>query len=398
MRRYWKLIGIVTVVVLTIGTFYIQSAIAKANYPTFHIETISGDEQLTEDLVINGEYQEKGEVVYPTITKDGTYYQEGFTLFDVVMGGLYSNKLQELQKEYRNFMRGKEDFYSFAENEEILVSVNSDTMWSSNLMVNEVTFEVEVLQKDSKVKTTFDIPVSKEEDMDNLFISKVNVLNDMIQVVTNKSVYVDGNYEEYLYVYRLDIATKKLLSETVIDFPGIQVNADAHPSLMDSDHDNQTKLSLFVSEEFSEPELAGEEYLSEKISRELVLYNQETDTQEIIELPEEIKLDFNPELYMDQTIYFTEETEDTYQIIGYNIDDKQIETNYTIELNDKLANINIDGEYVYMYSPIKSKPMEAVFTISEIKTGDILYEGSIGLDSNEGLYDTHLDITYIMRD
>lgn len=402
MRRYWKLIGIATVVVLTIGTLYVQSIVAKATYPNYFIETKSGDEQLLTGLVIHGEYQEKDEVVYNTITKDGTVYQADYGYIDLILGNHYPNKLQALQKKHRNFMRGKEDLDSFSENDEVLVYVNMDWTWTTEYTVEDVTFEVDTLQKDSKNKTSFDIPIPKQESIDYMYVLHVNVLNDTIQVVTQKSVYIDGNYEDSLHVYELDMSTKKLLSDAMIEFPGINQNYDAHAFLMDSNHENQSNDFLFSAEEYSENELTDEGYQNKKENQEFILYNLETNTQEVIGLSEEIDLEFTPELYMDQTIYFTKETEDAYQIIGYNIDDEQIETDYTIDLNEGLdakgMRVNVDGEYVYMYNPLKSKSSDALFTISHIKTGELLYEGSIELDSSEQLHDTSLDITYIMED
>lgn len=56
MKRYWKLIAIVTVIVLTIGTFYVNSALSAGSYPEIVFKKESGNEELVEPLILGGNY------------------------------------------------------------------------------------------------------------------------------------------------------------------------------------------------------------------------------------------------------------------------------------------------------------------------------------------------------
>src|SRR5690625_3643108 len=126
MKRYWKLITIATVIVLTIGTFYIQSSLAKNKYPTFSIKHQSGDETLVENVTIHGTYNE-GDVWIGNIgiSIEGMTEHNQFSYLDMLTGKYLDTEIKRLQKEHRNFMRGKgEDTSLFFDDKDTLAFVD----------------------------------------------------------------------------------------------------------------------------------------------------------------------------------------------------------------------------------------------------------------------------------
>src|SRR5690625_1575955 len=109
MKKYWILIVISVVMIASIGTFYIQSVFATNDKPAFVLEKISGDEKEVDSLLIGGSYY--GELTYIgedfEIDLEGTRYLDDSSFFERVEGMYGSSQIKQLQKDYRNFMRGK---------------------------------------------------------------------------------------------------------------------------------------------------------------------------------------------------------------------------------------------------------------------------------------------------
>ncbi|MGB2993820.1 MAG: hypothetical protein WBB47_14400, partial [Paenisporosarcina sp.] len=123
MKKYWKFTSIIAVIVLSIGTFYVNSAMSATQYPEFVINKKSGNAEEIKSLVLEGGYHEGSSMNYTNnhleITSDGSEYRNGSSLLDLVIGRP-APMIQELQDEYRNFMRGKENLDSFFENNKLL--------------------------------------------------------------------------------------------------------------------------------------------------------------------------------------------------------------------------------------------------------------------------------------
>lgn len=56
MKKYWKIIVVLIITVITVGTYYIRSSFASRTVPEFEVKKISGDEKELQDLVIHGDY------------------------------------------------------------------------------------------------------------------------------------------------------------------------------------------------------------------------------------------------------------------------------------------------------------------------------------------------------
>lgn len=121
MKKYWKVIVVIAIAVVGIGTFYVNSAISVSKYPEFVIKKQSGDETEIKSLVVEGTYS--GSVLNEglKITADGSRYESDSSFIDLFKG--YNPPLiEQLQEEYRNFMRGKSgDISAFYEDKQFLV-------------------------------------------------------------------------------------------------------------------------------------------------------------------------------------------------------------------------------------------------------------------------------------
>src|SRR5699024_4422375 len=108
-----------------------------------------------------------------------------------------------------------------------------------------------------------------------------------------------------------------------------------------------------------------EEGLHHELSRqEVVLYHLETGKQEKMKFPEEIALDFNVDSLIEDMIYLTKESEDEFHVIGYNIESKEIETDYTIDLNQgtngERITVYLQDNFISIVDPLKSNVVDAI--------------------------------------
>ena len=56
MKKYWQFIATITIIVLSIGTFYVTSTMSAESHPEFVIKTISGNAEEINALVFEGAY------------------------------------------------------------------------------------------------------------------------------------------------------------------------------------------------------------------------------------------------------------------------------------------------------------------------------------------------------
>src|SRR5690625_4527308 len=124
MKKYIKSLIIITVIVVSFGTYYITSAITFNNMPRIEIETVSGDESLVEDLILDGAYS-VDELYEPFQIEDltTTYFRDLNTI--EMFSGYFNPTYKRLVDEHRSFMRGKYvDRSNFYEDDEHLVVAN----------------------------------------------------------------------------------------------------------------------------------------------------------------------------------------------------------------------------------------------------------------------------------
>src|SRR5690625_329784 len=176
MKRYWKLFVLILITVLTISTFYIQSSLAMNKLPKFNIEHINGDPEELKKLIIEGYYvDDDHDAAYMEIDKDGTKYDKPSSYIVLLSLMDHPDEIKSLQKRYRNFMRDKqENINGFFENDEILIYANVKTKYRhiGGMSDHKFTFEIEKLDKQSKKKDKFSLPVPKQNNYNYLYRSE----------------------------------------------------------------------------------------------------------------------------------------------------------------------------------------------------------------------------------
>ena len=215
MKKYWKLLLFVVVIVFTFTHLYIQAANASKDYPKYVLKTIEGDTSAVESLVINGSYTNMYNHETLQIDQEGTEYWRDKPFFKQVDGQYRSIEWQTLQSKYKQFMRGKSTWQGNLANEEEYLAF-ADIPYS--YYVPEVqTFEISVLNKKTGETLSFEYPVPNVQNYLYMNVLHVHLVENQLFVLTENGGE-DDRQEIHLYTFDLE---KRLLThdEQIIILP-----------------------------------------------------------------------------------------------------------------------------------------------------------------------------------
>src|SRR5699024_6240950 len=116
----------------------------------------------------------------------------------------YLPKMEQLTKDYRSFMRGKNSTEQFYEDEETIAYVEP---YGHNLEGGIVQLDISILDKVSDEEENFTVKVPLQESMHYVNITDVQLLNEKLYILTD---YYGQSMEEEYYIYQIDVAEREL--------------------------------------------------------------------------------------------------------------------------------------------------------------------------------------------
>lgn len=407
MKKYWKLITIVVIIVLAVGTFYIHSSVTADNYPNFVLEKKSGDAKAVEHLTLQGDYRKDlvGDNVY--ITADGSTYAGSASLFNQRSWIINQPKITRLQEDYQSFMRGKgTDAGSFAENEASLAYVDMKWDMFEDYESSRFSFDVAVLDKESQSKSSFTAVVPKKDKYDDVYIEGIFILNGDLKVITHNMLKTsnDKSWETELHVYNIDMDKEKIVDDKMVISGSEKVDADEWVELNAVSDGGDTPSKYMVFTKSLEKVIEDDEGLagSGDKKQEFIVYNLETGKQEKLELPEKMKQDTYAESLNDTTIYFSKMMEDQIEITAYDMEDNKWKKEQIFnlpsienaeEMDERLFKINGDKIFI---SSTREKLGTSVI-VADLNSGKTVYEGTVETkDKNSSLDGYRLYILDLM--
>lgn len=397
MKRYWKLAAIGLIAILAFAVFYLQPVFAKDQYPEFTFKTVKGDSAELNDLTLYASYSptliKAGESIFSytqeslTLTNKETHYENQQPYFEKLSANSSDPQLQSLQKEYKQFMRGKElDSRNFFEDDIFLAYVAID---GSNLHTSakKAVFDVQILNKKSKETTsyTIDIPVTGEENY--LSIQKVQIVDSALKIITENNFLTD-KLEEF-HVFHLDLGNQKVTKEDVLSFES-ELSSGTQNSMVNmltddsqaAQAENELVFEAHYNAPFDEEKAAADsEYSPEYLGSEFFIYNLKTNTTHKLALPEEFK-PVNTMAKMDgNTLYLYDLTDDALTVYAVSVNDVAKNTTYTLELPAGSRSnhdwLGILDAKLYLATPAKGSQTEKELTIYDLDSNTVLYEGII---------------------
>jgi len=384
MKHYWKLLSLIVFVSLVTGAFYIQGSQASNGKPNFVIEKRSGDEEVVKNLVMSGSlqagnYLEESLQIYNT----ETVYTSEKSFVENMDNAYFSPEIKRLRQEYRNFMRGKIIASSLFYEDETHVAY-ADIKWEQgNIGPTHFSFDIELLEKDSKEVTVIQESLPKDRSYSYANVRDVQWIDGKLKVAAEIHSDINGRTNE-IHLYTFDLKSQQLIEDRLISSVDDEKNPNASVIVLTEDGDIGRTKELLIEERMWKIVPYGEGFREEKVNRQLILYNYETDEHRSIEKPE---FQFDLVYLNESIIYFMKRTENGLEIHPYDTGtskylNKQI---LPVEMPSKISEEN-GGEFpvvtikngrIYLMSPYKDAQTKASILVADVKTWDILYEGTI---------------------
>lgn len=389
MKKYWIVMAISIMILAIIGTFYMQSIWAQDKKPVFMIETINGNEQEIEPLLLGGYYNDGLNYlnymgVDFEIDLEGIKYfgeQSFFERINEIYGGIGSERIKQLQKDHRYFMRGKHyNINAYFENEDYLAygNVSYKNPYDTS---RELQFSVSVLDKQKDKTISFEHLVPNSGDFLYLDPMKVQVNGDQLYVITQNEMR--ENSSTHLHVYTFDIAEKKLLNEEVLLETESKGNEFTYvEKIYGSDPTQESEYVAFIKR-IMEP---SEEGFDETIQEDLVIYDLTANTTKVIDLSDLTEYGY-PDFLDEQTIYLTDTTDDgVLSISSYDIKSEQITVHKEgLTLDPTVAkNIGFNDGKLYFVDSYVDNETPAHIMVIDLQNGETLYEGEIVPETQKG--------------
>lgn len=398
MKKYWKIITIVVLTIVSVGTFYVQSAIAANKLPRFSIEKISGDEKEIESLMMSGLYQDKDRALYEylDLTLDGSLYGKQQSFFERISESHYPTlELASLVNEYRSFMRGKGWSIDISEDDQSIVHVDTIHKYNNGI---STTFAISKLDKKNNKKTAFNHELKMTDFNGWIDVMKVQVQGDELNVITKNENYEDGHEKWDVYMYTFDLTNNSLINEEMVFSINDEQSTEGRDhslsvyALEETSIENANDTLAFIKNDATLILDSDGLILDESVERALLIYD--LITGELIEMKDEEFKDYGePEFYDDQMIYFTDVDEgNKIAIHKYDLSKKKWVDTLTIDQakDSQGMFITMENDKIILVNPYKDIKTPAFITVVDLKTEELLYQGEI---KNEDMTDSfELDI------
>ena len=384
MKHYWKLLSLIVFISLVTGAFYIQESLASNGKPNFVIEKRSGDEEVVKNLVMMGSLQAGNyyeEILH--IDNTETVYENERSFIENIDNAYFSPEIKQLQQEYRNFMRGKignPSLFYEDENHVAYAYINSE---QGSMGPTRFFFDIAVLDKDSKEVTVIQESLPKDRSYSYAHVWDVQWIDGKLKVAAEIYSNINGQTSE-THLYTIDLKSQQLVEDFLLSSVDEEKNPNSRVIVSPEERYIGKNKELLIEETTWEVVPYQERPRDEKVNRQLRLYNYETDEVISIENPE---FPFDHVSLYDSIIYFMKGTEDGLEIHPYDIAkskylDAQI---LPVEIPNKISDedsstfpaFTIKDSRIYLTSPYKDAQTKASILVADVKTWDVLYEGTI---------------------
>lgn len=407
LKRYWKLCTLTLVILLAIGVFYLKPILSKSEYPDFTIETIKGNPIELNGLTLQGyysldaQYQEEFGMMYSektfSLNNKNLIYDKQKSFSNQLSYIDRTPQLDRLQKEHKNFLRGKNlQTQNFFEDASFLVYISLNQEYSDKSSGKRF-FDISMLNKktDKRLSYKIDLPTKKEYPF--IDIQKIQIINSHLSVVTrnnlpqiNEQEYSE-NLQEY-HIYQLDLGNQKVTTDNSISFE-TDTSADnlTQIELLSETAIDQTSDDLIFSLSYDQP-FNGEketESSSGVVGYDLFHYKISKNETKKITLPKEFNTSDSINSLDKKMVYSYHFTDDNkISLYTTSLVDLSKSSEKTIDLSvsqDSIEWQSIKNNKLYLVSSMKQSLLKKHLFIYNLSDEKLIYEGSIEPTSDNAL-------------
>jgi len=384
--------SICLVTILVIGTFYIQSSFATGNPVKIEFEKTNGNEEELQNIMLYGSFlPDYSNILRQTfqMTNEETIDLSNLSLFQRLSGMGGPDFLGELVEKHKNFMRSKTlTPNQFFEDENVVAYASIGD--SYDLPKKELTFEIEMLTKQSEDVTSFQVDVPQKENYGWMQVVDVQIIDHELKVIVRGERAV-------LRVYTFDMNTQKLVSDdTITSLPSVENRRSDLSIINDSYYSIQRQKYLLIKiEAFDNESRYSDDGKLNLVVNEFIVYDIENNQTKKIVRPNDIvgSMDASSAVH-HSTVLIPSQTANGIEVSRYDIEsDKWGET-----LSFDVPNRKTD-EASSSYTKLMNGKLYTIhattsgytIVIGDLETGESLYEGQLTVtNKGEEQKDYHL--------
>lgn len=381
MKRYWKIISICLVTILVIGTFYIQSSFATSNPLNIEFEKVNGNEDELQNIVLAGNFSPDHRYLNLPfqISNEETVDPTNLSFFQKLSSTGNPNPLGELVEKHKNFMRSKNlTPNQFFEDENVVAYAHIRDPY--DLPMKDLTFEIEVLTKQSEEITAFQVDVTQKENYGWMRVVDVQAIDHELKVIVRGERSV-------LRVYTFDMNKQKLVSDdTIASIPPDENLWSDLIIINDTYYSIQRQKYLLFKIEAFDNERRYSDGKPNLVVNEFIVYDIENNQSKKIVRPNQIvgSMDSSSAIY-NSTILIPSQTANGVEVSQYDIENDKWGETLSFDLSDTKA---YEGEsYTKLMNgklyTIHATTSGHTIVIGDLETGESLYEGKLTV-TNEG--------------
>ncbi|MEW5551413.1 hypothetical protein ABGT22_15900 [Peribacillus frigoritolerans] len=396
MKRYLCSIIIGMVVILSIGTYYVNVASSASSLPEYTFKKLEGSDKELNPVIINASLENNAFFESLMIESNGTTYESERSYLENLTGR-QDHRIERLVKEHRSFMRGKDSISSLYEDDDFLAyaSVNSEYTKSGNM---EAKFDIGLLEKKDEEETSFQIELPNQGRIMNADVRDVQLVHSKLQVLTMNDVNSNNEKQtKEVHLYTIDVANKKVLSDKTLVSESLtypdQVDFEMPIDLAPSQPNNMVFISLIKG-------VNHEDGFEEKLKEsKLLSYNYETEKLETVKKGS-LSLDMARSGYADgKNLYAVEMKSGKYRIKTFDLSSQTLTNDTELDIaanKEEQYTAGFKNGRVYFLlngmNQVGKTNKPAKLLIADIKTGKTLYKGETVINKkNSKSFELYID-------
>lgn len=381
MRKYWKSILLITFIVVVVGIFYIKADTDSNSFVQFKLEKKEGNDAAVEELVINGDLFYGMLSFEPfRIDNQGTTYLRDESFVKRLQGYYPDVYIERLQKEYRNFMRGKIDEpQNYYEDEDVLAyGATPYEFWTAD----NYKFDIAVLDKKTNDTVSFSLPIPNRGNY--WYVESYGVLfegKELSIITINAEMSNDMVENISAHIYTFDIEKEQLINEEIIGSLDYTDDGEGYSDYnVIKDEDSVIIAGLKITPVEMDEETDYYEEVGELTK--LIIYNIKSKDVEEITISEKEDIGIPISKIGDQ-LYFANAKNNQLSLSTFNTETKKVTD--TLEIDDIKSYMSIydiqqaevkNGKWYFMPSTGSIEDLTSIIVV-DLSSLSLDYIGQI---------------------
>jgi len=390
MKRYRNSIILLVVVVITLGTFYVRVGLSASNLPEFYLKNEFGKKNEGSPVVLTSIYNKGSRNESLSITQIGSSYDNQKSFFDQLEPVDFNlEKLNKLQKEERQFMRGKKDSNGFYIEKNFIVYGRMDYSYDSNHQVSGIHFKIYTLDKKNNETQSFDIPAPLNGSYSYIYISDVQVIGKELKIIT--SGYSNKSFTA-IQEYSINLAKKEVVNHSTMVQGQIETNGIRNDisSPQEVDVTEPSNYKVYTKVVMKETVGADNQPSSKELNSDAIVYNLKTNQIEKLKMsPEKINkwIHSNRLFQQGDIVYSITQDDKGIDVLKYNLKLQKIVSEQRFLNNSFGINVvndyKINNEKLYVVGTENINNSLPKVIVIDLQTNKPIYKGSIVIKNNK---------------